>query len=60
MPRAYQQVEVTVEARPKYGKGRPRPRNPRPVPERRDGLKAVVTERAALMARERDAADGVV
>jgi transposase len=57
MQSAYHQVEVTVEARPKYGKGRPSTRKPRPVQEMRYGLKAVVTERAALIARERDAAD---
>lgn len=60
MQSAYHQVEGTGEARPKDGKGRPSTRKPRPVQEMRSGLKAVVTERAALMARERDAADGFV
>jgi transposase len=57
MPSAYHQVEVWVEERPKYGQGRPSTRNPRPIKEMRYGLKAVLTEQTALLARKREEAE---
>jgi transposase len=51
------QVEVIVEERPKYGKGRPSTRQPRPVKEMRYGLKAVLTEQEAFIARKRKGGD---
>jgi transposase len=56
-PSVYHQVEVTVEARPKYGTGRPSTRKPRPVNEMRYGLKAALTEQSALIAHKRAEAD---
>jgi transposase len=56
-PSVYPQVEVTVEARPKYGEGRPSTRKPRPVNEMRYGLTAALTEQSALMAHKRAEAD---
>jgi transposase len=57
MPSAYHQVEVWVEERPKYGQGRPSTRKPRPIKEMRYGLKAVLTEQTALLARKREEAE---
>jgi transposase len=53
----YHQVKVSVEERPRYGRGRPSPRTPRLVQEMRYGLKAEITERTALLARKRAEAD---
>ena len=56
-PSAYHHVEVSVEERPKYGQGRPSPRNARMVKAMRYGLTATVPERDAVLARTREAAD---
>jgi hypothetical protein len=56
-PSAYHQGEGQVEERPKYGKGRPSTRLPRPVQERRYGLTATLTEHATRRARQRAEAD---
>jgi transposase len=48
---AYHWVEVAVEARPKYGPGRPRHTQPRAVKALRYGLKATLHERAEVIAR---------
>jgi len=53
----YHQMEVTVEERPKYGKGRPSRHTPRPVKEMRYGLTAILREHEARIARKRAAAD---
>jgi transposase len=46
-------VEVAVEERPQYGKGRPRTRQPRVVNAMRYGLQPTLTERAASLAKPR-------
>jgi transposase len=56
-PSAYHQVEVQVEERPTYGRGRPSTRLPRPVKEMRYGLTATLTEHATRLARKRAEAD---
>jgi transposase len=53
----YHHIEVTVEERPKYGKGRPSLHQPRPVKAMRYGLKAVLRADDARIARKRAAAD---
>jgi transposase len=53
LPSAYYQVEVMVDARPKYGPGRPSPHKPRSVKAMRYGLQVTLRERHAVMARQR-------
>lgn len=48
----YHQVEVGVEARPKYGPGRPSMQKPRVVQAWRYGLKATLHERTEIIARK--------
>jgi transposase len=48
----YHQVEVGVEARPKYGPGRPSLQKPRAVQAWRYGLKATLHERTEVIARK--------
>jgi hypothetical protein len=55
-----QQVEVAVEARPQYGKGRPSRRQPRVVKAMRYGLPPPLTERSAHFAKQRAEAGGFV
>ena len=55
-PSASHQGEGWGEERPKDGQGRPSPRTPRPLTERRYGRKAGLTEQTALLARQREAA----
>jgi transposase len=57
MSSIYHQVEVSVEERPKYGKGRPSTRTPRRVQEMRYGLQATLRECEAVVARQRQEAD---
>jgi transposase len=47
---------VTVEERPKYGRGRPSQHTPRAVKTMRYGLKCTLKERDATIARKRDEA----
>jgi transposase len=49
-------VDVAVEERPQYGKGRPSTRKPREVKAMRYGLKPTLTERPANMAKKREEA----
>src|SRR5215216_489012 len=49
----YPQVEVAVEERPQYGKGRPSMRQPRVVKAMRYGLQPTLTERSAHFAKKR-------
>jgi transposase len=49
----YHQVEVAVEERPQYGKGRPSMRQPRVVKAMRYGLQPTLTERSAHFAKKR-------
>ena len=50
---AYHQVEVEVEAHPKYGPGRPSPQRPRGVKALRYGLQVTLRERSEVLARKR-------
>ncbi len=55
MPTAYHLVDVTVEERPLYGRGRPSPHKPRPVKALRYRLKTTIsshTERIGRMEEE--------
>jgi transposase len=56
LPSAYHQVEVVVEARPKYGPGRPSAHTPRPIKAMRYGLQGTVRERQDVMRRKSDEA----
>ena len=56
----YHDVVVRVEARPKYGRGRPRQHTPRAVNTMRYGLKCTLNERDATMVRQREEAGCVV
>jgi len=47
---------VTVEERPKYGRGRPSQHTPRAVKTMRYGLKCTLKERDATIARQREEA----
>jgi transposase len=52
---AYHRMDVTVEERPVYGRGRPSPHKPRPIQAMRYRLKTTIspqTERIARMAEE--------
>jgi transposase len=49
----YHQVEVTVEARPRYGPGRPSLKRPRVIKALRYGLQITLHERAEVIARKR-------
>jgi transposase len=53
---AYHQVEVLVEDRPKYGPGRPSPHKSRPIKAMRYGLRVILQEREAVIARKREEA----
>ena len=55
MPAPYHQVDVTVEERPLYGRGRPSPHKPRPVKAMRYRLQATIrpqTERIVRLEEE--------
>jgi transposase len=55
MPTAYHLVDVTVEERPMYGRGRPSPQKPRPVKAMRYRLKTTIrpqTERIVRLQEE--------
>jgi transposase len=52
LPSTYHQVEVVVEAHPKYGPGRPRRHPPRAVKALRYGLQVTLRERPEVMARK--------
>jgi transposase len=52
----YHDLVVTVEERPKYGRGRPSQHTPRAVKTMRYGLKCTLKERDATIARKRDEA----
>ncbi len=52
----YHRVEVSVEERPQYGKGRPSPRKPREVKAMRYGLQPGLTARADRLATKREEA----
>ena len=55
MPAAYHRVDVTVEERPVYGRGRPSPHKPRPIKALRYRLKTTMspqTERIVRMEEE--------
>ena len=56
----YHDLVVTVEERPKYGRGRPSQHTPRAVKTMRYGLKCTLKERDATMARKREEAGCVV
>jgi len=49
---AYHEVEVIVEARPKYGPGRPSQKQPRVIKALRYGLQVTLRERAEVIARK--------
>lgn len=49
-------VDVVVEERPRYGKGRPSQRQPREVKAMQYGLRVTLRERTASLARKREAA----
>jgi transposase len=49
---AYHEVEVMVEAHPKYGPGRPSQKQPRVIKALRYGLQVTLRERAAVIARK--------
>jgi transposase len=49
---AYHWVEVGVEERPKYGPGRPSPKQPRAVKALRYGLQVTLRERSEVIARK--------
>jgi len=49
---AYHEVEVRVEARPKYGPGRPSQKQPRVIKALRYGLQVTLRERAEVIARK--------
>jgi hypothetical protein len=53
LPSTSHRVEVIVAERPKYGPGRPSPKQPRLVKALRDGLKVTLYERAEVIARKR-------
>ena len=53
LPSAYYQVEVVVDARPKYGPGRPSPQKPRAVKAMRYGLQVTLRERYEVIAHRR-------
>jgi transposase len=52
----YHRVDVSVEERPQYGKGRPSPRKPREVKAMRYGLQPGLTARADRLATKREEA----
>jgi transposase len=52
----YHRVDVSVEERPQYGKGRPSTRKPREVKAMRYGLQAGLTARADRLATKREEA----
>jgi hypothetical protein len=55
LPAPYHGVDVTVEARPVYGRGRPSAHKPRPIKAMRYGLKTTIsphTERIARLEEE--------
>jgi transposase len=55
VPTAYHRLDVTVEERPVYGRGRPSPHKPRPIKAMRYRLKTAIspqTERIAHMEEE--------
>jgi transposase len=53
LPRAYHQVEVSVEEHPQYGRGRPRRHHPRPVKAMHSRLQPTLHEHAEVIARKR-------
>ena len=56
MPTAYHLVDVTVEERPGYGRGRPSPQKPRPVKAIRSRLKTTIrTQTEHIVRREEEA-----
>jgi transposase len=55
-PTPYHELVVTVEERPKYGRGRPSQHVPRAVKTMRYGLKCTFKERDATIARKREEA----
>jgi transposase len=56
LPSTYHQGEGIVEARPKYGPGRPSAHTPRPIKAMRYGLQGTVRERHDVMRRQSDEA----
>ena len=48
---AYHHVDVTVEERPVYGRGRPSPQKPRPIKAMRSRLKTTLNAQTERMAR---------
>jgi hypothetical protein len=53
---AYHQVEVTVEERPVYGRGRPSPQKPRPITAMRYRLKTAISPQTEHIAHLEEAA----
>jgi hypothetical protein len=60
VPTASHRVEVTVEERPVYGRGRPSPHNPRPVQAIRYRLKLTISPQPARIRRLEEEAGCVV
>jgi transposase len=56
LPSAYDQIEVVVEERPRYGPGRPRRQQPRPVKAMHYGLQPTLRERSEGITRKRQEA----
>jgi transposase len=57
---AYHRVDVTVEERPLYGRGRPSPDKPRTIKAMRYRLKTTISTQAERMARLEEEAGGFV
>jgi transposase len=57
---AYHRVEVTVEERPVYGRGRPSPHKPRPVKALRSRLTTTISPQTEHIRRLEEEAGGVV
>jgi transposase len=51
VPAAYHRVDVTVEERPVYGRGRPSPHKPRPIKAMRYRLKTAISTQSERIAR---------
>jgi hypothetical protein len=57
---AYHLVDVTVEERPVYGRGRPSPQKPRPVKAMRYRLQTTIRTQTERIARREEEAGGFV
>jgi hypothetical protein len=51
VPAAYHRVDVTVEERPVYGRGRPSPHKPRPIKALRYRLKTTISPQTECIVR---------